>query len=162
MRITARTGFLAGLLLAIPVALWLWQLWTPARQVQLHSENLLAAIEAHDWEGIAEFVDEAYADQWEQDRALMLSRLEQVLRFARNLRISVEAPAVTATESDGEWSARITVDADANEVSELIKARVNALDRPFELRWQRKSEKPWDWKLVRVSNTALQLPEGNF
>ena len=157
MRVALRTGFYAGLLLGIAVALWLWQLWTPARQVQLHSENLVATIEAAEWERLAEFVDEAYADQWGQDRALMLSRLEQVLRFARNLQISVDAPEVSARENEGEWSARITVDADANEIAELIKARVNALEAPFELRWQRKSGKPWDWKLVRVSNTALQL-----
>ena len=29
---------------------------------------------------------------------------------------------------------------------------------PFELEWRRQSAKPWDWKLVRVSNASLEIP----
>jgi len=33
-----------------------------------------------------------------------------------------------------------------------------SLGAPFELQWRRISGKPWDWKLIRVSNPELQLP----
>jgi hypothetical protein len=35
---------------------------------------------------------------------------------------------------------------------------VNKLPSPFELEWRRLSGKPWDWKLVGVSNPACQIP----
>ena len=35
--------------------------------------------------------------------------------------------------------------------------RVNRLTKPFELHWRHESWRPWDWKLVQVSNPALEL-----
>jgi hypothetical protein len=40
----------------------------------------------------------------------------------------------------------------------LLKERVNSLATPFELVWRRVSAKPWDWKLVHVSNSTLEIP----
>ena len=45
-----------------------------------------------------------------------------------------------------------------NDVMELLDERVNSLPAPFELEWHRLSGKPWDWKLVRVSNSAFEIP----
>ena len=59
-----------------------------------------------------------------------------------------------------DWKqAKISVDGDNSEIMALIKERVNPLGSPFELEWHRKSAKPWDWKLVRVSNAELTIPE---
>lgn len=162
MRITFRNGFIAGVLLAVIIALWLFQLWQPARQVQLHSEHLISAVEDKDKDDIAAFVDHAYRDQWGEDRAMMLERLLQLLAYARNLRLHVDAPIISGDDEEGNWSARVTLEADPNEISDMIKTRVNALDAPFELHWQRKAWKPWDWKLVRVSNSALELSANVF
>ena len=41
----------------------------------------------------------------------------------------------------------------------LVKERVSSLTTPFDLEWRRMSAKPWDWKLVRVSNAELALPD---
>jgi hypothetical protein len=43
-------------------------------------------------------------------------------------------------------------------VMELLDERVNKLPTPFKLEWHRFSGKPWDWKLVRVSNSAFEIP----
>jgi hypothetical protein len=40
----------------------------------------------------------------------------------------------------------------------VVKERVNSLTTPFELQWRHISRKPWDWKLVRVSNPELDIP----
>jgi len=50
------------------------------------------------------------------------------------------------------------IDGDRSEMMELLKERVNSLATPFELEWRQVSAKPWDWKLVRVSNSALEIP----
>lgn len=87
----------------------------------------------------------------------MLSRLKEVLHYLRNLRIDDGELLVRANGRGGEWRGRITLQADANEVSESVKNRVNALETPFELRLQRHSGKLWDWKLVGVTNAGLEL-----
>jgi hypothetical protein len=43
-------------------------------------------------------------------------------------------------------------------VMEVLDQRVNKLPTPFELEWHRLSGKPWDWKLVRVSNSGFEIP----
>jgi hypothetical protein len=40
----------------------------------------------------------------------------------------------------------------------LLDERVNSLPAPFELEWRRLSGQPWDWKLVRVGNSAFEIP----
>lgn len=157
-----RTGFYAGLLLAVVLGLYLFRLWQPQRQVELHSTHLLRSLEQKDWARLSASVDEGYADRWGHDRALLLARLREVLRYARNLRIESQVEAVRAEPGEGTWSARITVDAEPNELTAFIKERVNALDAPFELHWRRNSGKPWDWKLTRVSHAALELPQGGY
>src|SRR5437660_5604575 len=87
MTLSFRSGFYAGLAVAIIVGLYLAWLWQTSRQVKLHNQHLLAAVEAKNWSRVGDFVDESYQDKWGNDRPLLLSRLREILRYARNLRI---------------------------------------------------------------------------
>jgi hypothetical protein len=162
LRLTFRNGIYVGLVLAMIIGPYLWFLWQPRRQVQLHTEHFLEAIQQKSWGKLEEFVDERYQDQWSHNRELLLTRLREVLRFMRNLRLQRQELTIAAKEKRGQWLGRISVEADANEVSALVKERVNALETPFELHWQQQSGKPWDWKLVAVSNSGLELPVNAF
>jgi len=153
-----RNGFWAGLLVAIGACAYCYQLWQPARQVQLHSLHFLEAIERGQRPALTQYVDETYEDQWGQDRALLLDRMREVLRYTRDLQIEARDETTFAEEAEGHWRARITLDGDANEVTAVIKERVNLIESPFELLWRRRSRKPWDWGLVRISNADLKLP----
>ncbi|MEO5721083.1 MAG: hypothetical protein ABIR71_06400 [Chthoniobacterales bacterium] len=157
-----RNGLYAGLLVAVALGVYLMQLWGSEHQVRLHTAHLIAALETKDWAAAKEFIDPAYIDQWGHDRALLMSRLQQILPYARHLQIEPREVIVRTAEGIGEWRARVTVEADPNEVTALIKERVNPLKEPFELKWQQRSKKPWDWKLARASNSALELPSGGF
>lgn len=154
-----RTGFYLGLVVAVAWGLYLFQLWDAGNQVRLHSEHLLVALEKKDWSAVQEFLGPSYVDQWGHDRATVVSRLRQVLPYAKNLRIRAREVISHAADGEGEWRARITLEADPNEVSALILARINPLQEPFTLTWRRASGKPWDWKLVRAANPALQLSD---
>ena len=70
-----RTGFYAGLIVAVIWGIYLVRLWQGQRQVELHSVRLLAQIEKHNWKAVDEFVGNDYGDQWGNDRALLLERL---------------------------------------------------------------------------------------
>jgi hypothetical protein len=153
---TFRNGLYAGLLLAVIVGIFLARLWQPERQVQLHSAHLLTQIEKKNWNGVAAFIGEGYQDRWGHDRAVLLERLRLVFRFAGNPQIAVKNVGVRVESGKGLWTARITIKA-AGEFAPVIEERVSSLPAPFELEWRRGSNKPWDWKLVRVDNAALEI-----
>jgi hypothetical protein len=56
------------------------------------------------------------------------------------------------------WIGRIIVYSSDDGVMQVLDERVNTLSTPFELEWHHVSRKPWDWKLVRVSNPTFQIP----
>lgn len=154
-----RAGFYAGLIVAVAAGAYLFQRWQPDRQVALHSVQLLHAIEHKDWREIADFIDPAYHDQWQHDRAVLLARMHAILQYTRKIGFDVDEPLVVATDKGLEWRGRIVVSGEDDDLTALIKARINPLHEPFRLDWRRQSWKPWDWKLLRVSNEALELPE---
>ena len=153
-------GFYLGLTLALLAGLSALWLWRPERQIRYHSEHLLRAIEHKNWSRMADFIDANYQDQWGNDRARLLERTREVLRYLRALRIESSNVTVKIDNDRGYWSAAIRIDAEPNELAAMVKERVNALAEPFELEWRRNSGKPWDWKLVRVAHPSLQLPAG--
>lgn len=158
MPIWFRSGFYGGLgvtLLAGFVLLWLWQ---PERQVQRHTANFFRAIEHKNWERMADFVAGNYQDQWGHDRARVLERAREVFRYLHGVRIVAFPANVRLGQQGAQWTARVTIEADDGEIATLVKERINSVATPFELEWHRLSAKPWDWKLVRVSNSDLEIP----
>lgn len=155
-----RNGFYLGALCAIALGLFLVRLWQPEQQVSKHSEHLLNAIVDRDWDRFEKFIAEDYHDQWGHDREMVMQRTRAVARYARGLQINAIAPNVWIENRVGYWRAYISIEGDKdNEVVALMKERVNTVKTPFELKWHRKSGKPWDWKLVSVRNSELELPE---
>lgn len=134
-----RQCFYGGLGLALLIGLFLIWFWQPERQVSRHSESFLRTIEKKNWTGVADFIGNDYQDQWGDDRARVLERMHEVSRYLRRVRIDA-----------------------SNEAVRIVEERVNSLAKPFEFEWRRQSAKPWDWKLVRVSNASLEIPDGTF
>ncbi len=160
MRSWFREGFYGGLTIASLIGLYLTWLWQPERQVKRHTENLLHKIEQKNWAGVADLISSDYTDQWGDDRALLLDRVRGVFRYFRNTRITIVDPTVNITEDRAIWRSKITIDGESGEAMSLLKERVNSLAAPFALEWRHLSGKPWDWKLVGVSNPSLEIPAG--
>jgi hypothetical protein len=156
--ISFRGGFLVGLALALCIGLYLIWLWRPERQVRRHTENFLHAIERKNWTAARDFIGTDYQDQWGDDRARVLERMREGFRYVRGVQISASDTTVRMEGRRAEWIGKITIYGAESEVMELLEERVNSLPMPFELEWHRLSGKPWDWKLVRVSNSALEIP----
>jgi hypothetical protein len=156
--ISLRGAFYVGLVLAFCIGLYLVVLWQPERQVSLHTENFFHAIEHKDWTSAWDFIGSDYQDQWGDDRARVLERMREGFRYVRGVRISAFSITVRVERRRAEWIGRIWIDGAESEIMESLKERVNSLAAPFELEWRRLSAKPWDWKLVHVSNSALEIP----
>ena len=150
-----RNGFWAGLIVAVCWGLYLARLWHPERQVELHNVHLFEKIEEHDWKAVGKFVDLGYEDRWGNDRRLLLERLPQVFRALPKAKIQAGQPAVRTGEGRGFWSARVTIES-SGEFADYIAGRVNSLAEPFEFEWRRGTW-PWNWTLVSVRNSALEI-----
>lgn len=151
-----RNGFYAGLIVAAAWGVYVALLWQPERQVELHNLHLLQRIENHDWKAVGEFVGPNYQDRWGNDRRLLLERLPQVFRALPKARILPVQPAIRTADRRGFWTAKITIQS-SGEFADYIQGRVNSLEEPFEFEWQRGSW-PWNWTLVAVRNSSLEIP----
>ncbi len=158
MTISFRGGFYGGLAVALCIGLYLIWLWRPERQVRLHTENFFHAIDHRNWEGVADFVGNDYQDQWGDDKTRLLERMREGFRWVPGSRILAPNPAVQIETQRATWIGKITVYSSDDGVMELLDERVNKLPASFELEWHHVSGKPWDWKLVRVSNASFELP----
>jgi hypothetical protein len=145
---------------ALALSIYLMWLWATEHQVRLHSNHLLAAIESKSWPKFADSLADDYQDQWGQDHALALDRTRNVFRYVRGIHIVPGYAIVQTGDGKATWQAKITVEGGDTELGALIKERVNPLTTPFTLEWRKQSWKPWDWKLVRVSNPGLEIPAG--
>ncbi len=154
--VSFRNGFYTGLAVAAIFGLYLFRLWQPQRQIELHNAHLLVQIEAHDWKAVSEFVGETYRDRWGNDRALLLERLPQVFRAMGKTKIESKEIAVRREEGLGYLRARVQVRG-TGEYADHIQTRVNSLEEPFEFEWKRGATWPWDWKLISVQNPALEI-----
>ena len=156
--ITFRGGLYGGLALALCIGLYLIWLWRPEHQVQRHTENFFRAIEHRNWETVADSIGENYQDQWGDDRARVLERMREGFRWVRGARIIAANPTVRIEFRGAVWAGKVTLYSTDDDVMQLLDERINKLPAPFELEWHHLSRKPWDWKLVRVSNSAFQIP----
>jgi hypothetical protein len=126
----------------------------------LHTRHLIQCLEERDWTKFSSFLADSYHDQWGEDRALVLERSRAVFGYLHGIRIVATDVTFQAGDREGSWRARISVEgAENNELAYALKERVNRLSSPFTLEWRQLSAKPWDWKLVRVSNDTLEIPQ---
>ena len=159
MRVDFRIGLFVALGATIAIGLYCFWLWQQERQINRHTENLFHRIEQKNWTGVADLIAPDYADQWGNDRALVLERIRLVLGSG-HLRINVSDTNCKIDNGVGLWRGRIVIDGDETELIAFAKERVNSLTTPFQLQWRHVSRKPWDWKLVRVTNTELEISGG--
>ena len=84
--------------------------------------------------------------------------MREGFRWVRGARIIASKTIVNVETRRAVWAGKITVYSSDDSVMELLDDRVNKLPTPFELEWHHLSGKPWDWKLVRVSNSEFEIP----
>ena len=162
MTVSYRGAFYGGLAFALCVGLYLAWLWRPEHQVRLHAENFFHAIDQRNWDAVADFVGNDYQDQWGDDKTRLLERMREGFGWVPGSRIIAKDPAAQVETQRATWIGKITVYSSDDGVMEVLDERVNKLPSPFKLEWHHLSGKPWDWRLVRVSNSGFEIPAGIY
>ena len=130
----------------------------PGPVAGFHPANVCPGVDDRNWVSVVDFIGEDYHGQWEDDRARLLERMREGFRWVRGSRIIAVNPSVRVDTSRAIWIGKISVYSSDEGVMEVLDERVNKLPAPFEFEWRKISGKPWDWKLVRVSNPSFQIP----
>lgn len=151
---------LAGSLGIMGLAVYLFWLWQPERQVRLHTTHFLKKVERRNWDSAAAFVADDYSDRWGHNKTNGLADAREVFRQFIFLTIETRIDSCTVTGPNA--TARVTLKLQGNggPFAQLITERLNALQQPFDFTWKKGSWKPWDWQLSHVDQSELQLEVG--
>jgi hypothetical protein len=152
-----RRKILCALVLAIVATglLLAWH-WRPARQVALHQQHLLQAVENRNWPKVSSFLADDYRDRWRQDKFHALANLRQALADFLALGVQERDPVVLEwSEGDAVVKARLQCVGSGGPISQFVMQRLEEFHEPFVFRWRHRSWMPWDWALIAVDQPEL-------
>jgi|SoiMethySBSTD1v2_1073268.scaffolds.fasta_scaffold2686739_1 predicted TIM-barrel fold metal-dependent hydrolase len=141
------------------IAVYVFALWQPERQLRLHQRNLLRAVEKRNWDRFASFIAPDYSDRWQHDREFVVRESREVFRQFLFLTVRHEVHDAYAHGGIGNLSVSIKLNGSGGPLAEFVSERVNHLGAPFTFRWRHRGWKPWEWELVEVNHPDLELPE---
>jgi hypothetical protein len=137
-------------------ALWLFQLWQPAKQVELHTLNLLQRASARDWVAVGTMISPDYRDAWGHDRPTSIDEARLLFSHFFALQITPTGPWQFSGR-DGAWTASgpLGVFGSGSPVAHAVIEEVRAARGMFELRWEKSGNWPWAWLLTEVRHEDL-------
>ena len=146
----------AAILLVAAWLVWLFLLWRPARQVELHTSNLLARASARDWDAVAAMMSEDYRDAWGHDRATAVDEARQLFSHFFALHIVPLEPLRLSGLADS-FSARapIGVFGTGTAVAEAVIEEVREAGGEADFIWRKAGPWPWQWELSEVRHEKL-------
>lgn len=138
----------SGALLAVWLV-WLCLLWRPARQVELHTRNLLGRVSARDWPAVEAMLSPNYRDGWGHDRPAAIDEARRLLSHFFVLQIAPLEP-LRITEEGGERLAasRLGVFGTGTAVAESVIEEVRASGGDAVFVWRQSGRWPWAWLLT--------------
>jgi hypothetical protein len=135
---------------------WLFLLWRPMRQAELHTLNLLERASARDWPAVEAMMSVDYRDAWGHDRALAIAEARQLFSHFFALQIVALAPLRIAEESEAlAVSAPVGVFGSGTAVAQAVIEEVRDARGDAEFVWRRAGGWPWQWVLAEIRHEEL-------
>jgi hypothetical protein len=147
--------------LLVASAVWLAWLWQPARQVELHTLNLLKWASSRDWTAVEAMMAPDYRDAWSGDRAAAINEARQLFSHFFALQITPLEP-LRITENRAEWQAAgaVGVFGSGTPVAHAAMDEVREAEGPVVFRWRKSGTWPWQWSLVGTGQEGLAAKFG--
>lgn len=135
---------------------WLVRLWSPDRQAELHTLNLLARASRQDWSAVGEMMAPDYRDAWGHGKEKAMTDAEEFGRHFFSLRIGpVEPLAVRSEKGTATVSARLGVYGSGTPMAHAVIEAVHELEKPFVFLWRKSGSWPWQWALAELGQEEL-------
>ncbi|RYD84475.1 MAG: hypothetical protein EOP84_05370 [Verrucomicrobiaceae bacterium] len=157
-----RSYGLIGAITLVCLGIFLMWRWQPARQVRLHQQELLSAVEDRDWEDVGALMADDYSDRWRHDKDFVLREAREVFRQFIFVELKGEETDLVMEEGSGEIRMRLKLVGRGGPVAEFAMSRVNVMQKPWVFRWVKQSAWPWDWQLVFLDQPELELQAPSY
>ena len=100
-----------------------------------------------------------YSDRFGHNRETVVTNLQGVLRLFFAVTIRSQGTQFAINEEAATVTANMTLTGTGTGATEFVTSEVNGLAEPWVFSWRKASFWPWDWRLERVDNASLRLPE---
>jgi len=135
---------------------WLFLLWRPARQAELHTLNLLERASARDWPAVEAMMAADYSDAWGHDRASAIDEARQLFSHFFALQIVALAPLRITDKNEAlAVSAPVGVFGSGTAVAQAVIEEVREARGDAVFVWRRVGGWPWQWALGEVRHAEL-------
>lgn len=141
--------------------MWLFLLWQPARQIELHTRNLLARASDRDWPAVEAMMAPDYRDARHSDPAAAVEAGREWASHFFALQI-VPLDDLQISGRGDDWQARgaIGVYGSGTYVAQAVMDAARELREPFVFRWERSGPWPWQWRLSEIAQPELAARYG--
>ena len=142
-------------LLFVSVA-WLFFLWQPARQIELHTAHLLSRASGRDWSAVAKMISSDYRDGWGHDREESLRKAEELFNQFFTVKILPTGP-MEINEAGGMATNSVPLEifGSGTPVAHAVMDEVREAGGSFVFRWRKAGRWPWQWLLVGAGHAEL-------
>jgi hypothetical protein len=137
--------------------LWLLWLWQPERQVRLHTTHFLKKVERRNWEAAGAFLADDFTDRWGHNKTSALQDAREVLGTFVFLAIENRSGKIERQGPEATAYAMVKISGQGGPISEQVMEMVNTLHEPFSFIWRRVGTAPWNWQLVRIDQSELNI-----
>lgn len=156
IRIPLNAVLYGAAVLVVVWIVWLMLLWSPARQVELHTLNLLERASKQRWEEVGTMMASDYRDAWGHGKEQALTDAEEFGRHFFSLRIGPFEPMAMRKEKDSiHVAARLGIYGSGTPMAHAIIEAVHELQEPFVFRWRKDGSWPWQWALAELEQDEL-------
>jgi hypothetical protein len=137
-------------------AVWLFLLWQPARQVELHTINLLARASDCDWTAVTKIISPDYRDAWGHGREESVGKADELFNHFFTLKILPTGPMnVRVAGGEGTNSVPLGVFGSGTPIAHAVMDEVREVGGSFVFRWRRTGNWPWQWSLIEAGHAEL-------
>lgn len=151
-------GFLlwAAVLLGAVAVVWVVRLWSPERQAELHTVNLLERASRQNWDAVGAMIAPDFRDARGHGKAEALADAAELGRHFFAWRIGpLDRPMVEKEEDSMRVAARLGVYGSGTPVAHAVVEAVHELEKPFVFRWRKAGSWPWQWVLAELRQEEL-------
>ena len=146
----------AAFAIADGAGIYLFALWQPARQVELHTANLLKRAADRDWPAVQAMLAADYRDAWGHDCTAVIDEARRLFShfFALHI-VSTEDPQIAWDSGEVVVSVRLGIYGTGTAIAEAMMEEVREARGPFEFHWRKSGRWPWQWALVQAEHEQL-------
>ncbi len=151
----------AVLVVMVACAVWLFLLWQPARQIELHTRNLLARASSRDWPSVEAMMAPDYRDARRSDRAAAVDAgREWASHFFALQIVPLDDWQISGRGDDWQASGAIGIYGSGTYVAQAVMDVARELEEPFVFRWRKSGRWPWQWRLTEIAQPELAARYG--